>query len=104
MNKKIIASVLVFCMALSLMLCGCSDKGGKGDQTTKADGSVTETSATPEDTSLTPDVPDSDFGGYTFRILGQGGAGWTASDILRPESFNEDGLNDAKLKRYMNIE
>lgn len=104
MNKKIIASVLVICMALSLMLCGCSDKGGKGDQTTKAEGSVTETSATPEDTSLTPDVPDSDFGGYTFRMLGQGGAGWTASDILRPESFTEDGLNDAKLKRYMNIE
>ena len=103
MNKKMIASILSVCMVLSLLLCGCTKNGGKDDQTTKADGDSVTTAA-PEDTTLTPDVPDSNFGGYTFRILGQGGAGWTASDILRPENFTEDGLNDAKLKRYMNVE
>lgn len=105
MNKKIIALVLSLCMAASLLLCGCSEKPGPSSKdTTGAAESTDPVTTAKEDEVLTPDLPEVKFEGYTFRILGQGGAGWTASDILRPEKFTEDGLNDAKLKRYMNVE
>lgn len=101
MKTKITALLLCLIMLSSLVLCGCADSG----KPSATEDSVTETDAVTEDDGLLhPDLPDIKFNGYTFRILGQGGAGWTASDILRPDSFNEDGLNDAKLKRYLNVE
>ncbi len=105
--------IKIFCILLALILtvpavfCGCADKTETGKTTDTEAAKTTaadDVTTGPEEIEVQDDLPEANFKGYTYRILGQGGAGWTASDILRPESFTEDGLNDAKLKRYINIE
>lgn len=52
----------------------------------------------------TDSLPEVKFTGYTFRMLGQGGSGWTASDIEIPEDGSTgDVLNDAKHLRYEKV-
>ena len=100
MRVRFISAALIACIIATALLCAC----GTGGQEDTADTTSTATVTEAEDTAMKDDLPEIKFNGYTYRILGQGGAGWTASDIIRPESFTEDGLNDAKLKRYMNVE
>lgn len=103
--------IRILCIAAALLLVfplafyGCADKTGPAETTLNTATEPGENTVTEaEDTTVRDDLPEIKFGGYTYRILGQGGAGWTASDILRPESFADDGLSDAKLKRYLNVE
>ena len=101
MRVRFISAALIACMIITAVLCACGPGGGPDDN---ADTTSTATVTEADDTVMKDDLPEIKFNGYTYRILGQGGAGWTASDIIRPDSFTEDGLNDAKLKRYMNVE
>ena len=103
MKTRILCLLLAVMMTVPTALCGCAD--GKPEVTTGAAEDTADTTVPEaEDTSIKDDLPEVKFNGYTYRILGEGGPGWNASDILRPETFTEDGLQDAKLKRYMNVE
>ena len=108
MQKRYVSVFLAALIALTLVVCGCEP--GKPSATTAADTSGaagTETGELTQDTDpsvITDKLPDRKFNNYTYHIIGQGGAGWTASDILRPENYTEDGFNDAKLRRYQNVE
>jgi len=107
MKIRVICILIAALFVLPLAFYGCADgKSGGTDTTGKAAGTEADitTVTEAEDTTVHDDLPEIKFGGYTYRMLGQGGAGWTASDIIRPETLTEDGLNDAKLKRYLNIE
>ena len=104
MKIRILSIFITVIIVLMPALSGCTDKPAETavntDESTEA-GTVT---VTEEDTAVHDDLPKMNFNNYTYRIIGQGGAGWTAGDMLRPETFTEDEFNDAKLKRYLNIE
>lgn len=106
MKLRVICVFAAALLILPLAFYGCAGGSGGAETTAKTTDTnediTTVTEA--EDTTVHDDLPEMKFGGYTYRILGQGGAGWTASDILRPETVSDDGLTDAKLKRYLNIE
>ena len=107
--KKILCLIFAAAIVISAaLLSGCAEKPGPADTkpaVTAADETAETATVTAADTERLPDtLPEGDFGKYVYRIIGQGGAGWTASDILRPEEMADDGLQAAKLIRYMNVE
>ncbi len=102
MKNRILSLLIALLTVFTVALSGCTDKPDvTGTEPGTEDNTVT---AAEEDTGVHDDLPEMNFNNYTYRIIGQGGAGWTASDMLRPEKLTEDGFNDAKLKRYLNIE
>ena len=106
--KKLLCTVFAALLTVTaLMTSGCTEK--KQDEPDKKPdvtaGETVTVAESEEGSEKLPDVlPTANFNKYTFRIIGQGGAGWTASDILRPEEMTDDGLDSAKLIRYMNVE
>lgn len=103
--------LLAFCLC-ALPLSGCGgekqDGGGVNENPT---GEQTENTGqiadeTPEQARVYPDLPESDFGGYEFRILSRGpdyNVHWYAKDIYAEEE-NGDPINDAVFKRNKTVE
>ncbi len=95
--KRAISLTLAVMLTL-LAACGeapapVSDHDGDGE-TSAATEAATET-------ELKADVPDSDFGGYEFRVLARVG-GWENYDIS-VESENGEVINDAIFKRNLAV-
>lgn len=94
-------SVLALLLAALLVLSGC----GNGADPTETDtgtntDTTTETVAQAEETKLTADLPEMDFGGFTFRFLtkGQYDIHWRSIDAVA-EEMNGEAINDAVFNR-----
>ncbi len=103
MNKKCKTWMLLCCASMLLASCASGEDAGvevgshDAVQTTGDGTMVTETAAA---TRLEPDLPDSDFGGYAFRVYSKGDdhPHWVAKDIIAEEE-NGDPINDAVFRR-----
>lgn len=96
---------LILCAA---MLCSsflsCSEEGAQNSDETAADSTGTEsTEATvteTEEEKKGPDLPDVNYGGYEFRMLGKGQQQlhWQSKDLTAYE-MNGEPINDAVYER-----
>ena len=96
---------LILCAA---MLCSsflsCSEEGAQNSDETAADSTGTEsTEATvteTEEEKKGPDLPEVNYGGYEFRMLGKGQQQphWQSKD-LTAEEMNGEPINDAVYER-----
>ena len=104
--EKILCLIFAAVITVSAaLMAGCAGKTG-GDDTkpavTKDVQSVDQT--VPADTERLPDtLPEANFNKYVYRIIGQGGAGWTAADMMRPETMEDDGLQSANRSRRNSV-
>ena len=107
--------------ALSLILCAvmlgtsfvsCSEEGARNSDETAAGSTGTESTTTTtatetetEEEKKGPDLPDVNYGGYEFRMLGKGQQQphWQSKD-LTAEEMNGEPINDAVFERneYLN--
>ncbi|MBQ7932782.1 MAG: hypothetical protein IJ334_17465 [Clostridia bacterium] len=98
-NKRKLA---MLCMT-TVLLTSCSSAVQETDDSTQNTTAVTEAAVQTEDTELTriePELPESDFGGYTFRVYSKGDdhPHWVSKDITAEEE-NGDPINDAVFRR-----
>ena len=97
MKKRRILSALLAAIMLSA-LTGC---GNTAEETTTAptDDTAAEVVET-EETRLTPDLPEKDFGGHEFAILTKGpnDGHWFSQDAYA-EELNGEPINDAVYNR-----
>jgi len=108
-NKKLpkkIVAVLIINVTIAAVFAACTDK--KNDDTTTTTTATTATTTDGENapvqggvettTRIQPNLPDYDWGGYTFRVLtadwGPQAEIWTSRDIVA-EAETGDPLNDA---------
>ena len=104
MKIKITAILLALLMLAQVSLTACSNAGGTEEQT----GGTTAPSANanpddgadPAETRIDPGLPEKDFGGYDFRMLGKGTSNshWKSMD-LTAEELTGDAVNDAVFQR-----
>lgn len=98
--KKFI-TLLLACSMLAAMSCGSADTPVSDDTTRQSDTSDT----TAAETEPAPDLPESDFGGYEFRVLHDvTGWGTYSEEHLDFESENGDVLDDAIFRRNRSVE
>ena len=105
-----------FCILLALLLllpiaasCGESrentDSAPAGDSVvTPADDPGTTETAEPEETLLSDDLPDTDFGGYEFRIASGQGEGIPMADRIIAEDYTGTPVTDALRESTLYIE
>lgn len=99
-NKTRTISALLL---LGLILSGCGDTDENVDsQVNTTDSTTADNSA---DTELTPNLPDVNYGGYTFTIAyrDQSGMDW-AGDIATYDEQVGDVVNDQKYNRNLAVE
>ncbi len=98
MKTRLTAVLLL--SALFLTACGSSEP---------VETAAPDSSSAPENTGMSydPEVPETDFGGYTFTFAvrgdGSGSGKWHSTDIFA-DSINGDVLNDAVYQRTSFIE
>lgn len=123
MNSKFMR---IISMALATLMCittlsACASGDGDGNivtttatvagditpsDTTKAgDTTPADTTSTPEETRVTPNLPEADFKGHKFTVLtrGQSSATWYSRDIYA-ETITGDVIGDAVYNRNKKIE
>ncbi|MBO4870153.1 MAG: carbohydrate ABC transporter substrate-binding protein [Clostridia bacterium] len=95
-----------FCLLFALLIAvsaafaaGCAGSGLPAPDTTGEDESTV--TAAPEDTSLPDGLPETDFGGRTFRIIT---SEVSAKDVFTEDHMTTDTLHDAVLTRNLNVE
>ncbi len=105
-RKRVLAALLCGIICLG-QFTACSDKKTgdetKGtNETTPTSGGETETTATGETETerLQPDLPEANYNGYDFRMLGKGThlVHWSSKD-LTAEEITGDPINDAVYNR-----
>ncbi|MBE6657717.1 MAG: hypothetical protein E7604_04645 [Ruminococcaceae bacterium] len=102
--RKSLAMMLGCLLAVSA-LASCGGTGGTVE--TAADTTPTDTTvpADTESTRLMPDLPESDFGGYVFRVSHWEHPGWEsrACHDIYAEAENGDIINDAVFARNLAV-
>ncbi|MBE6613172.1 MAG: carbohydrate ABC transporter substrate-binding protein [Ruminococcaceae bacterium] len=90
------AALLLLCC----LLTGCGGNPAAADSTGESNPDETE----PVSTELTADLPDVNYGGYTFTIAfrDQGGYDWMGD--IKADEQNGDVVNDAKFNRNRAVE
>ena len=108
--SRIFAGLIALSLATSLFLVSCGENAADGTVETQVDAneSVAEAAAEIEDAEpvkLVPDLPESDFDGYEFRIYSKGPSynEWGSQDIYASEETGEP-INDAVYKRNRFVE
>ena len=97
MNRKILSAILLMSLILSASCGSAPSDPVAGEETTSAE------TTTAEET-IEPDLPDTKWEGYQFRVLTKGDTNvhWKSKDIAATEE-NGDVINDAVYKRNMKI-
>lgn len=99
-------NVFALLLAALLVLSGSGCGNGTADtvDTTENDSDPTVVDTETEETKLTPDLPEMDFGGYTFTMLtkGQYDIHWRSIDAVA-EEMNGEAINDAVFDRNSKI-
>ncbi len=97
--KKSLSLLLGLIMICSVFLCSCDEDDKGNDPTgTQAPSAYVDSKYDIED-----NLPEGNLD-TTFRIIGEGGTGWNAGEIMFPESDSADTLASALYMRYKNVE
>ncbi len=101
MKKRLISAALLISMLASLT--ACAGEGGSSETTADSTTAPAETTADP---AKTLDLPDKDWGGKTFTVLGRSDANYPQFNNFEiyAESENGDVVNDAVFRRNTTIE
>lgn len=105
--KKLTACLLLTGLLLSTAACGNSASDGGTAKESAASGETAATSEeTAAETKLTPDLPDSDFEGADFTVLGREYTDYPqfSNFEIYAESETGDVVNDAVYRRNRDIE
>ena len=104
MKRSVSLTALLLGMTLTMAQFSCGNSTGTENGTTDEPPASTSEEITGTK-RLEPDIPESDFDGYTFRILARGSnAGdWTNYD-LESEGTNGDVVNDNVYNRNAKVE
>ena len=97
-HAKNLFILLLAALMVMLPVTGCSDATSENTVDTAADTTAVETE--PVETKLTPDLPEMDFEGYTFRMMTKGlyNVHWRSIDAVAEELTGEP-INDAVFNR-----
>ena len=106
MNRKKLTATLLAALTLAqVSLSACSNAGSPAEE---QNGSTAAPSGTADageqgekaETRIDPGLPERDFGGYDFRMLGKGTSNshWKSMD-LTAEELTGDAINDAVYQR-----
>lgn len=97
---KTASSLLALFTTISA-IAACADQSTVSSEVTSAE---TTEAATTETEKILPDLPESDFEGYEFRVLTKGDfdVHWKTKDIFA-EELNADPINDAVFNRNSSI-
>ncbi len=97
--KKALALILALVMILSFAACGKTDDGNKPASTTASSNDIVTTE--PETTVIKPDIPDTDWEGKAFRVLGDQGSKYPqfGNFEILTEELNGEVYNDALFNR-----
>lgn len=114
MKNRILSALLsvLLCSAMCMgVLSSCSDSGENNAETTAdsqksdesvsaEDGEVGGEEETGSETKIEPNLPEADYDGYTFRMLGKGRTmqHWQSKDLTADE-MNGELINDAVFTR-----
>lgn len=97
--------LLLCALMIAASVISCGDYGKNATAVTTAAAEQAQTEAVEEvTTQLKPDLPEEDFGGYSFRVLTKGAFNthWTSRDIYAAEATG-DPINDAVYERNMRV-
>lgn len=103
-SKNTLKRILILLLATMTLLPSC---GNSTVETTNTDTTTDTTETAPEETELTTKLPDTDWEGREYRVLGQtdrdGYAQFSTHEIAA-EELTGDALNDAVFNRNTTIE
>jgi hypothetical protein len=109
MNRtRITAGALALLTLAQLSLSACSNKGTGAEEEQKSEASNPSANVSQEEqeqeTRIDPGLPEKDFGGYDFRMLGKGTSNshWKSMD-LTAEELTGDAINDAVFQRNATV-
>ena len=102
-NTKFIALLLALLTAPGSVI-SCAQSGSETDTAAVQSPQSAEPAQT-ETEKIVPDLPDSDFGGYEFRVLTRGDTNiyFISRDIFA-ENITGDAINDAVFNRNIAVE
>ena len=111
MLKKIICILMITALLLNVFACAGDTNGDNADTAADKTGNAAENTgentldSTTEEVKLLPDLPESNFEGYEFKIYSKGPSynEWGSMDIAADEE-NGEPINDAVYKRNRYIE
>ncbi len=106
-RTRITAFLLALLLTVQITLTACSNAGGTEEPNGGASAPSANTNteaAAPEETRIDPGLPERDFAGYDFRMLGKGTSNshWKSMD-LTAEELTGDAINDAVFQRNLNV-
>ena len=98
-------SLLLGCLLAVSALASCGSTGGAVETAADTTPSDTTVPAETETARLMPDLPESDFGGYVFRVSHWEHPGWEsrACHDIYAEAENGDIINDAVFARNLAV-
>lgn len=104
MKKKTVLAASALLLALVLASCGEAAQDAAVTTQQAAEAAAEAETVTTEEPKLEPDLPESDFEGYEFRVLTKGvdNVHWKSKDIYSEEQ-NGEALNDAVFLRNSRI-
>ena len=102
-KKQILSLFLAFLTIAQISLTACSNTGSAEEQpggTAPSANQNADAAKDPAETRIDPGLPEKDFGGYEFRMLGKGTSNshWKSMD-LTAEELTGDAINDAVYQR-----
>ena len=102
-KNQILSLFLAFLTTAQLSLSACSNTGSAEEQpggTAPSANQNADAAKDPAETRIDPGLPEKDFGGYEFRMLGKGTSNshWKSMD-LTAEELTGDAINDAVYQR-----
>ncbi|MCL2774080.1 MAG: extracellular solute-binding protein [Oscillospiraceae bacterium] len=106
MSKKIICLIITAAILTSVFSCSQKTNGNQnGTSQNPGETIAADTSAASTTEKILPDLPDSNFNGYEFKIYSKGPAynEWASQDISASEETGEP-INDAVYKRNNYVE
>ncbi len=104
MRKKL-AIILALLFILPLAACSGGGSTSAPAQTAGGETAVATETAEPETTVITPDIPDTNWEGRVFRVLGDGGQATKqfANFEIATDALNGEIYNDALYERNANL-
>jgi hypothetical protein len=106
-KKQILSLFLAFLTIAQISLTACSNTGSAEEQpggTAPSANQNADAAKDPAETRIDPGLPEKDFGGYEFRMLGKGTSNshWKSMD-LTAEELTGDAINDAVFQLNLNV-
>ncbi len=103
--RKTFSIILALLFVLPLAACGGGSGSTTPSQTTGGGAAVATATTEPETTVITPDIPDTNWEGRVFRVLGDGNERLKqfANFEIATDALNGEVYNDALYERNANL-